>query len=354
MFQTRFRVSFMIMAVSMHQKDQLKSMDSKSKNIQKHKKDAKKKLKGSLEHCNPKALMNEVGKIDDANKADMKAKKRRKKKKKKGSNETGNTENNNVKKENYLEELKKRATSGSSDISSNWKNLLSSMSKQDNNDEEEKPARPAFFRRDKKGRIFTNQQINHPKAVIIGNKRSKKSEEKKTDPEEKEEDDIWFDDVDPILLDVSKSDNPEDSLVKSNSFKGVTKILGMDCEMVGVGEDGSDSILARVSIVNHFGNCLYDKFVAPREKVTDYRTQVSGVREEDLADAPNFKTVQAEVAELIKGRTLVGHAIHHDLKVLFLDHPKKMIRDTSNYKRFRTAFGGRTPGNTLNVEEHLL
>merc|ERR1712226_467729 len=52
---------------------------------------------------------------------------------------------------------------------------------------------------------------------------------------------------------------------------------------------------------------------------------------------------QTEVAEIIKGRLLVGHALGHDFKVLFLDHPKRMIRDTSKYKPFKAAFGGRTP-----------
>ena len=31
---------------------------------------------------------------------------------------------------------------------------------------------------------------------------------------------------------------------------------------------------------------------------------------------PDFKSVQTEVSELIKGRILIGHAIHHDLKVI--------------------------------------
>ena len=52
--------------------------------------------------------------------------------------------------------------------------------------------------------------------------------------------------------------------------------------MVGVGPDGNDSALARISIVNQFGHCVYDKFVKPKEQVTDYRTWVSGVRPEDL------------------------------------------------------------------------
>ena len=80
---------------------------------------------------------------------------------------------------------------------------------------------------------------------------------------------------------------------------------------------------------------------------------MSGVRPEDLQGAPQFKEVQAEVSELLKGRIVVGHAIKHDFKVLFLDHPKKMIRDTSKYKPFRAAFGGRTPS-LKNLSERFL
>ena len=63
----------------------------------------------------------------------------------------------------------------------------------------------------------------------------------------------------------------------------VTKIVCMDCEMVGVG-DGSENMLARVSIVNQYGEPVYDKFVKPKEEVIDYRTFVSGVRPQDLKD----------------------------------------------------------------------
>ena len=49
------------------------------------------------------------------------------------------------------------------------------------------------------------------------------------------------------------------------------------------------------------------------------------------------------MSDLLKGRILVGHALKHDTKVLFLDHPKRHIRDTALYKPFRAAFGGRTP-----------
>ena len=64
----------------------------------------------------------------------------------------------------------------------------------------------------------------------------------------------------------------------------MTKALALDCEMVGVGADGKESALARISIVNHFGKCVYDKFVLPGEEVTDYRTEFSGIRPHNLKD----------------------------------------------------------------------
>jgi len=126
--------------------------------------------------------------------------------------------------------------------------------------------------------------------------------------------------------------------------------------MVGTGTDGKDSILARVSIVNMNGHCLYDKYVQPTDKVTDYRTQFSGIRPGDMEKGDEFinlcacacfksilclslftivqcvlelifvyfqsiklgeafKIVQKEVHDILKGRILIGHAIHNDLKV---------------------------------------
>lgn len=119
--------------------------------------------------------------------------------------------------------------------------------------------------------------------------------------------------------------------------------IAIDCEMVGVGPNGTESILARVSIVNWHGAVLLDTFVKPREKVTDYRTWVSGVRRENLHDAPNFESVQTEVAKLIKGRVLVGHAIQNDLKALLLSHPRPLIRDTATNKFCRELANSKFP-----------
>lgn len=137
-----------------------------------------------------------------------------------------------------------------------------------------------------------------------------------------------------IVLD-DKTSQENGNLETKNKQNKLTKFLAIDCEMVGIGYDGNDHMLARVSIVNKFGDCIYDKFVKAREEVKDYRTNVSGVRKEDLLNGEDFTTVQKEVAEIIKGKILVGHSLKNDLGVLFLSHPKKNIRDTSRYKPFR-------------------
>ncbi|OQV25059.1 RNA exonuclease 4 [Hypsibius exemplaris] len=134
-----------------------------------------------------------------------------------------------------------------------------------------------------------------------------------------------------------------DTFVKTKSFSGLTKTVALDCEFVGVGPGGRENMLARVSLVNQFGHCVYDKHVKPTELVKDYRTHVSGIRPQDLKTGEDFKTVQREVSEILSGRTLVGHAVHHDLEVLLLSHPKSDIRDTSKFKPFRQINKGGTP-----------
>ncbi|RKP07391.1 ribonuclease H-like domain-containing protein, partial [Thamnocephalis sphaerospora] len=124
----------------------------------------------------------------------------------------------------------------------------------------------------------------------------------------------------------------------------IGKYLAIDCEMVGVGPNGSESALARVSIVNFYGHPVLDKFVKPKEKITDYRTFVSGITPAMMRKAESFEAVQKEVAELLEDRIVVGHAVHNDFKALMISHPRHLVRDTQLYKPFRKLTGGRTPG----------
>jgi RNA exonuclease 4 len=109
-------------------------------------------------------------------------------------------------------------------------------------------------------------------------------------------------------------------------------LLAIDCEFVGVIVpprtvkqcDG----LARVAISDIWGNAIYHSWCLPDGLVADYRTWCSGVRETDLLGAPSFATVQKQVLDVIKGRTLLGHSIHHDLNALKFAHLNLPVLDT--------------------------
>jgi len=119
----------------------------------------------------------------------------------------------------------------------------------------------------------------------------------------------------------------------------VTKIISLDCEMVGVGEGGIRSVLGRVSIINSYGNLIYDKHVQVKERVTNFRTKYSGIKKSDLRNAEPFEQVQKEVSDIIKGRIVVGHGLENDFRVLMLSHPFKLTRDTAKYRPLQRAKG---------------
>ncbi|KAF4699046.1 hypothetical protein FOZ63_009682, partial [Perkinsus olseni] len=125
----------------------------------------------------------------------------------------------------------------------------------------------------------------------------------------------------------------------SSSFPSTKDIVAIDCEMVGTGPEGKESILARASIVNYFGKVLLDALVRPTKKVTDYRTQVTGLDEATLSRLGQpAEEVKAKAAGiLLNQKVVVGHAIHHDLEILDLKDKidSILIRDTSIYPGLR-------------------
>ncbi|TRX96709.1 hypothetical protein FHL15_002375 [Xylaria flabelliformis] len=135
----------------------------------------------------------------------------------------------------------------------------------------------------------------------------------------------------------------------------VGKYIAIDCEMVGIGPTGQDNMLARVSCVDFHGKQVYDSFVIPRESVTNYRTAITGITASTLRApaARRFEEVQATVADLLKGRILVGHDVRHDLAVLELSHPTSQTRDTARHSSFRRFGHGPKPALRVLAREVL-
>ncbi|XP_033958342.2 interferon-stimulated 20 kDa exonuclease-like 2 [Pseudochaenichthys georgianus] len=128
----------------------------------------------------------------------------------------------------------------------------------------------------------------------------------------------------------SSSQKPTTTQSSSSSAAAMpTKFLAIDCEMVGTGPKGSNSQLARCSLVSYDGDVVYDKFINPPVPITDYRTRWSGIRQRDLVNATPYIEARKEILRLLMGKVVIGHAIHNDFKVLGYAHPGVLTRDTS-------------------------
>jgi ribosomal protein L15 len=113
----------------------------------------------------------------------------------------------------------------------------------------------------------------------------------------------------------------------------IENAVAIDCEMVGV---GSQSALAHVAIVGFTGEKLYDKYVIPKDgikSITNYRTAYSGITKNKLehlnSKTHSFQIVSKEVANILKGKTIVGHGLENDFKVLGFEPKPELVWDST-------------------------
>ena len=249
------------------------------------------------------------------------------------------------------------------DLSSNWKKLQQTLKKEEPKASKRKASEEILQPRHNGAKRFkSNSKPSKPAPAV--QKSSLKlssmglSASKPTPPTPSASLALWAEDNDIPPCDLAAAYGP--SLKSTSNLPGkassdsintglspdvaIGKYIAIDCEMVGVGPTPDhDSALARVSLVNYHGEQLYDSFVLPKETVTDFRTHVSGITPQLLKSARSFEEVQSDVAGLMQGKILVGHAIRNDLEALMLGHPRRDIRDTSRYPGYRALAGGRTP-----------
>ena len=249
------------------------------------------------------------------------------------------------------------------DLSSNWKKLQEKLNADKSKPLKRKasedvllPQRNGLKHRKLEDKPRTLQhpsakRISRPKVMGLGWSRTKEVVPSASLALWAEDNDISAKDLAAAYGTSLKSTSISDTKVTEDKInEGLSstaeagKYIAIDCEMVGVGPTPeTDSALARISLVNYHGHQLYDSFVLPKEPVTDYRTHVSGITPQLLQSARSLERVQADVAKLLDGKILIGHAIRNDLAALLMGHSKRNIRDTSRYPPFRQLAAGRTP-----------
>ncbi|XP_019866697.1 putative exonuclease GOR [Aethina tumida] len=102
-------------------------------------------------------------------------------------------------------------------------------------------------------------------------------------------------------------------------------VLGLDCEMVYT---IAGLEVARVSLVDVYGNVRYNEFVLPEHRIIDYNSRFSGITPSHMKRSLPFHVVQRQLLNIIHRDTiLIGHALENDLSGLKLYH--SYVIDTS-------------------------
>ncbi|KDQ12782.1 hypothetical protein BOTBODRAFT_112533, partial [Botryobasidium botryosum FD-172 SS1] len=128
------------------------------------------------------------------------------------------------------------------------------------------------------------------------------------------------------------------------------RYVSLSCQSVGIGSGGTIPMLARATVVDYRGTILLDCLVQPTQPVVSYRTTTTGFKAEHFLEdrMVPFHTVQASVAELIRGKVVVGYSLWTDFSVLGISHPALDTRDLAVYLPFRTAL--HTPNQIIGLQ----
>jgi len=131
--------------------------------------------------------------------------------------------------------------------------------------------------------------------------------------------------IESLQVNASISNKPVmfyNMLNQGNKRGKETQVLALDCERV-LTDKGER--LARVSIVNFYGNIVFDTLVKPcnhyyeEHQVLDYREWITGIKPIDLDHAPTFGNIEPIIKKIVKDKTIVGHSLQDDFKILKLN-----------------------------------
>ena len=107
---------------------------------------------------------------------------------------------------------------------------------------------------------------------------------------------------------------------------GGGRVWAMDCEMVNT-TVGSE--LVRVTLIDHMGSTEYESLVMPDNKILDYNTRFSGIKEADLIGVTTrLRDVQAQLLFKIEAKDImIGHSLESDLRAVKMLH--SVVVDTA-------------------------
>jgi DNA polymerase-3 subunit epsilon len=102
------------------------------------------------------------------------------------------------------------------------------------------------------------------------------------------------------------------------TFEEMTRgeFVVLDTETTGRNKNGDDEIVS-IAIIDQTGTTLLDTLVKPSRLIPEGATNVHGVTNEDVKNAPIWDEIAPKVAALITGKPLVIYNADYDLGMLF-------------------------------------
>ncbi|KAG2023866.1 MipD protein [Coprinopsis cinerea AmutBmut pab1-1] len=107
------------------------------------------------------------------------------------------------------------------------------------------------------------------------------------------------------------------------------------------GRRRSIPMVARVTLIDHRSAVLLDTYVQPTHRITDYRTESTGLNYLHFQNAPTFESVQRATAKMIMNNVIVGHRLWEFLSVMGLSHPAIDTRDLALFRPLRKRLKSR-------------
>ncbi|SOV24416.1 exoribonuclease, putative [Plasmodium sp. DRC-Itaito] len=121
----------------------------------------------------------------------------------------------------------------------------------------------------------------------------------------------------------------EDNLIEENNYGefDLDNIYSIDCEMCETTNHQRE--LTKITVVDAYMNIIYDSYVIPDNKITNYLTLYSGINESTLENVTTkLKDVQEHLKKFINKKSiLIGHSLENDLHALKIAH--NYVIDTS-------------------------
>ena len=134
----------------------------------------------------------------------------------------------------------------------------------------------------------------------------------------------------PLPFDEATHVRTQDYVFTNENYVECTNqspMYSIDCEMC-FNIDGEMEVVW-LAVVNEHLECVYESFVKPAKKITNYLTKITGVSQKTLINVEtSLHDVQMKLKEILPtDAILVGQSLNNDLHALKMFHP--YVIDTS-------------------------